>query len=105
MVKLSNLDKLSDDDFFKEFVTQSLARQIVITIDSAITKNKLTYTQKQAIANLRDIGILNDIILGNFEKITITKLIDIFSIFGLGLSIKAITKQELASQTNPTTRH
>ena len=102
---LNLLNKLSDDDYFKEFVSQTVSKSLVLAIDEYVTNRPLTYTQKQQIANYRDEGVLNDIILGNFNKVSIMKLIEVFSVFNLGISISVIDKAQLAQETNPLTKH
>lgn len=98
------LDSLSDDDFFKSFAAQALSNAIIVEIDRVITDKTLTYTQKQQLANLRDSGILNEIMLGNFSRVSISKLIEIFSIFNLGIGFYTVPKEILA-QNNVTEIH
>ena len=108
MAKRTNVelfDKLSDETFFKEFVAQCVSKSIVLAIDKAITAKPLSYTQKQQIVNYRDSGILNEIMLGRFEKVSIAKLIEIFSAFNLGLSLSVLNQDELSQLDNATTRH
>ena len=99
------LNKLSDDDFFKKFVTEIISHDLTVILDGIVTDRHLSYTQKQQLANYRDDGTLNKMMLGDFDSLPIGKIIEVFSIFGVGIRLQPVTKKQLSYDKEKVTRH
>jgi len=101
------LNKLSNDDYYKEFIVQVLSNDLTIEIDNLTTHKRFSFTQKQSLAKFRDNGTIDLIMLGHFTKVSVADLIDIYAIFGFGIQLNKISKQDYCdrySQCNPLTK-
>jgi hypothetical protein len=95
---------ITDEATFKKHIVVALANQLTLHIDRLITHSKLSFTQKQAIENMRESGVMNAIILGDFSKLSVDKLIELFMIFDLGISIHLLSKESYAIECIDTLR-
>jgi hypothetical protein len=93
------------EEEFKLRVTYRLSKQLINHIDKLVIGKSLRFTQKQALLNMRDSGLMNALILGNFKCVSLEMLIDLFSVFELGLSIDIVDKDSYDTHTNPLTVH
>ena len=94
-MKLSNL---SDEEYFKTFVATVISKDFVLLLDSLITTTRLTYTKKQELAKFRDNGTMDAIILGNFNKVLLSEVIEILAIFNLGLRFIPVQKEDYCEE-------
>jgi len=92
------LQNLSDEEYFKTFVTTVISKDFVLLLDSLITTTRLTYTKKQALARFRDDGTMDSIILGKFDKVLLSEVIEILAIFNLGLRFIPVNKEDYCEQ-------
>lgn len=103
------LKKLSNDDYYKEFITQVLSNDLTIDIDTMVTHKSFTFTQKQALEKFRDNGVIDLIMMGHFSKVSVADLIDIYAIFGYGFQLMALVKQDYCDKysesNNSLTKH
>lgn len=101
------LKKFSNEDYYKEFITHVFSNDVTIAIDNLTTHKSFSFTQKQALAKFRDNGTIDLIMLGHFSKVSVADLIDIYTIFGFGIQLSKVTKQDYCdrySQCNPLTK-
>lgn len=101
------LKKLSNEDYYEEFITQVLSNDLTVDIDAMTTHKSFSFTQKQALEKFRDNGVIDCIMLGCFNKVSVDDLINIYGIFGYGFMLYALNKEDYCdrfSQTNPLTR-
>lgn len=94
---------LNNDEEFIKYTSLTLANQLTVLIDSLITSKRLTFTQKQVIERYRDNSVFNNIILGNFQYVSLLDLITIVSEFKLGLSIETLDMSNLLNTSNDIT--
>jgi len=93
------------EEEFKRQVTYRLSSQLIQHIDKLVIGKTLRFTQKQALLNMRESGLMNALILGNFKYVSLDMIIDLFSVFELGLSIDIVDKGSYDTHTNPLTVH
>ena len=96
---------LEDDDVFKQLSVTNLSNELTLIIDHAITSKKLTFTQKKVIENFRDKGLIDAIIIGNFKSVTIDDVIELLSVFKIGISVRELSKRDLEYQSKHLTKH
>ena len=75
------------EEEFKKHATIQLSNELTVLLDYIVTKKNMTYTQKLTIANLRDKGVFNAIMLGDFKKVTLADIVSVFAEFKLAPTI------------------
>lgn len=95
---------MSEDDFKRQVVSK-LSSQLIYHIDKLVISKALRFTQKQAIINMRESGLMNAIILGEFKDVSLDMIIDLFCIFEVGLSFDVMDKETYNTYTNVLTVH
>ncbi len=81
------------EETFKNLVVANLSQQLIKHIDKLVISKQLRYTQKLVISNMKESGLIDAIMLGNFKKITLDELIDLFAMFDVGISIQPLNKE------------
>lgn len=81
------------EETFKNLVVANLSQQLIKHIDKLVISKQLRYTQKLIISNMKESGLIDAIMLGNFKKITLDELIDLFAMFDVGISIQPLNKE------------
>jgi hypothetical protein len=98
------LTQLQNDDYYKKLITAVLANDITLDLDRLTTHKSFTFTQKQELEKFRDSGVIDMIITGQFDKVSVANLIDIYAIFSNGFTLMLLNKQDYCdnySESNP----
>jgi hypothetical protein len=97
---------IDSDEKLNHVAVTHLADTLIKTIDKLTINKRLSFTQKQVIENMREQGVFNAIMLGQFKNVSVSHLLTLFSVFDCCFVITPIHKKDYEKlHTDPTTKH